>query len=857
MNPERWKQVEQLYEGAIQRPQDQRNAFLRDACAGDEELRREVESLLGYETETAMVLDRSALEVAARALAVDHRSRMIGRTLGHYQIESWLGAGGMGEVFRAIDTRLDRPVAVKVLSDHLSTHPEALTRFEIEAKAAAALSHPNILAIHDFGDEKGTAYAVAELLHGETLRERLNRGLLPLEEAFAIATAVAEGLAAAHGKGITHRDLKPENLFLTGDGRIKILDFGLAQMGPLFSHTQAEPPSGASAAGERGMLIGTVSYMSPEQAQSKQVDPRSDVFSFGSVLYEMLVGQRPFDGKTKWEVLDAICHREPPALARLNGTALRPIVERCLFKAPARRYASALELLAELKERRDRPLLPRRRLLGAGAITLAAGLAGAIWKWCGVPAGSGPRLTSIAVLPLTNLSNDPEQEYFTDGMTDILIADLAQISALRVISRTSVMQLKGTKKTLAEIARQLKVNGVVEGSVLRSGDQVRITAELIDPATDQHLWARTYDRKVGDILALQGAVAREIAGEIQARITPRESDRLSRSHAVPPAALEAYLKGRYYWGEFTEDSLTKSIESYELAAKLDPAYAAAYAGLSESWTGLGWIGAMPWKQVRDKSKDAARKAIAIDKELGDGHAALAAFALRDWDWKTAEDEDKIAIALTPGYPTAHMSYGNILRYLGRAEESIAQAKRAVELDPLAVLTNEVLADAYLSARRYDLAIAQCRSALELHPDASSLNYSLGWAYFYQGKHDDAVGALERSLAADRIPPELSPDLAYMHAITGKKNEARKTLRELLPLLQLPAANGEGQEQGVDPGQIALIYIGLGQNQDALNLLEQAYHSHSPMMTWLKVDARFDAIRQEPRFQELQRGVGLV
>lgn len=852
MNAERWNQIEQLYHSAREQGPDERDRFLRQACAADEELRREVESLLGYETETAMLLDRPALEVAARALAGDRRGWMIGRTLGHYRIVSWLGAGGMGEVYRATDTRLDRAVAVKVLSEHLSTRPDALARFEIEAKAAAALSHPNILAIHDFGDEQGIAYAVTELLHGETLRARLTRSPLQLAEAVEIAIAVAEGLAAAHAKGITHRDLKPENIFVTEDGRIKILDFGLAQMGPLFSDEQAGAESAASAIAEAGMLIGTVSYMSPEQAEMKKVDPRSDVFSFGSVLYEMLVGHRAFQGKTKLETLDAIRHEEPQVLGKLSGTGFQSIVVRCLRKAPSSRFPSGYELLLELKKLRAEPVpLARRRVLWAGAIAGAIGLMVFAWSpqklrsW--LP-NSGRQLMSLAVLPLKNLSNDPAEQYFADGMTDVLIADLAQISSLRVISRTSVMQFKETKKSLAEIAHQLNVDGVIEGSVLRSGDRVRITAELVDTSTDRHVWARTYERKVGDVLTLQGEVARAIAGEIQARITPQESGRLARNRTVSPAALEAYLKGRFFWGEYTEESLTKSIEAYEQATRIDPAYAAAYAGLSESWTGLGWIGARPWDEVRAMAKEAATKALAIDDALSDAHAAVAVVSLRDWDWKKAEEEDQKAIALNPGYPTAHLSYSNMLRYLGRAEESIAQARRAIELDPLAVLSNQVLADAYLSARRYDLAIAQCQAALELHPEESSLHHILGWAYVYQGKYENGVESITKSLALDGVDPDFSPDLAYINAVRGRKGEARKTLGRLLAL---------AKQAPLDPGLIALIYAGLGQTQEALALLEQAYAQHSAMMTWIKVDARFDNIRQEPRFQSLMRSVGLI
>jgi tetratricopeptide (TPR) repeat protein len=433
-------------------------------------------------------------------------------------------------------------------------------------------------------------------------------------------------------------------------------------------------------------------------------------------------------------------------------------------------------------------------------------------------------------------------------MTDVLIADLAQISSLRVISRTSVMQLKGAKKSLPEIAHQLNVDGIIEGSVLRSGEQVRITAQLVDASTDHHVWGKTYEGKVGDVLTLQAQVARAIAGEVQARMTPQESGRLSRDHAVNPAALEAYLKGRPYWERFTEESLIRSIENYNQAIKIDPSYAVAYAGLSEAWTGLGWIGARPWQDVRRMAKDSAMNALAVDAGSSEAHAAMAVFSLRDWDWKTAEEEDERSIALNAGYATAHMSYGNILRYLGRAEESIAEAKRAVELDPLAVLTNQVLGEAYLSARRYDLAIAHCQAALEVHPEESGLLLILGWAYVYKGMYDKGAETIAKSNAIDGIEADISPDLAYINAVTGKRPEARKALRILQTL---------AKEAPVDPGLMALISAGLGERREALAMLEQAYSRHSSMMTWLKVDARFDAIRQDPAFQDLMRRVGLI
>ena len=856
MTSERWSEIERLYHAAREQREGEIGAFLKQACGSDDELRREVESLLAYRTATEDFMEAPPMDLAARQLARERGEKMKGRVLGRYKIETWLGAGGMGDVYRAADTRLGRPVAVKILSQHLSSDPAALARFETEARAVAALSHSNILAIHDFGEEQGISYAITELLEGETLRSRLNHSPLPWRESLDIALAAAEGLEAAHAKGITHLDLKPENIFLTGDGKVKILDFGLAQIRPLLPGNEPADTAAALSSPETGMLIGTAGYMSPEQAEGKEVDARSDVFSFGSVLYEMLAGRHAFRRENRASTLAAIIREKPEPVAN-SGQELPPgleeIVLRCLHKEPAQRYESARQLAAELRKFASEPAPPARPLYRASAIGAAVAILVAAWLalfgWrSGWLAPSGPRLASIAVLPLVNVSHNPEEEYFADGMTEVLIADLAQLSSLRVISRGSVMPFKGTKKTLPEIARQLNVDAVVEGSVLRSGNRVRITAELIDTSTDRHLWAKTYERKVDDVLLLQSEVAQAIAGEVRARMTPQESARLSRNRAVNPAALEAYLKGRFYWNKFTEEALVKSVESYEQAARLDPGYAAAYAGLSESWTGLGWIGARPWEEVHAKAKEAAAKALEIDPELGEAHAAMAVLSLREWNWKTAEQEDQKAIALNPNYSTAHISYSNILRYLGHPDESIVEARRAVELDPLAMLTNEALATAYVSARRYDQAIEQCKKALELHPDESNLHHLLGWAYAYKQMYKPAIESIEKSLALDGVAPALSPDIAYIDTMAGQKKEARRILARLLALSEKAPLNA---------GLIALVYAGLGEREETLTWLEKAYQQHSPMMTWLKVDARFDNIRDEPRFQELMRRVGLI
>ena len=463
--------------------------------------------------------------------------------------------------------------------------------------------------------------------------------------------------------------------------------------------------------------------------------------------------------------------------------------------------------------------------------------------------GSGkPRITSLAVLPLANVSGDAAQEYFADGMTDVLIADLAQIGALKIISRTSIMQLKGVKKPLPEIARQLQVDAIVDGSVLRSGDRVRITAELVDGSTDRHLWGKTYERRIDDVLTLQGEVARAIAGEIQAQVTPQEVGRLSRSSPVAPAALEAYLKGRYHWNIFTEESFLKAIEYFEEATRLDHAYAAAYAGLAEAWAGLEAQGAKSYEEAIPKAEDAATKALGLDESLSDGHTAMAMVRSRQWNWKAWEAESRRSIEINPGNSLAHVIYSTHLRHLGRADESIAEAQRSLQLDPLAMLTNQTLANAYASARRYDLAVAAYQKGLELHPNDSSLYYLLGWSYVHQKMFDNGIAAIEKSLSIDGGDPRISPDLAYVDALIGKTAETRNILGRLLAL---------AKEAPVAPGYIAQVYVALGDRENALTWLERAYQQHSPTMLWLKIDPRFDSIRQEPRFQTLMRQVGLI
>jgi len=469
--------------------------------------------------------------------------------------------------------------------------------------------------------------------------------------------------------------------------------------------------------------------------------------------------------------------------------------------------------------------------------------------WRGRPRGVGAeaQIGAIAVLPLENLSGDPGQEYFADGMTEALTADLAQIGTLRVIARASVMQYKGTKQPLAQIAQRLNVEGIVSGSVVHSGHRVRITAALIRAATGQQLWAKTYERNLGDILDLQSEVARAIAVEVQAKVTTEEQTRLARSRSVDADAYDAYLKGRYYYNRFTVDGFAKSIEYFEQAIQRAPNYASAYAGLADALASLEQIGAARPEDVHPRALEAATKALAMDDALPEAHAAMALVRANDWERSTAEREARTAIELNPGFSLAHLIYSNMLRHLGRREESIAEAKRALELDPLSPLTNEELADAQLSARQYDAAIEQYQKTLELYPDQPAPRDSLGWAYVYKRMYDQGLEEIRKSIALYGEDPSLSPEIAFIYATTGRNAEAQQILDRLL---------NTSQTAPIAAHHFALIYVGMGKKKEALWWLEKAYNEHSPMMAWLEVDQRFDSLRQEPRFQDLVRRVGL-
>ncbi|HXO26235.1 MAG TPA: protein kinase, partial [Thermoanaerobaculia bacterium] len=701
-------------------------------------------------------------------------------------------------------------------------------RLRLEARALSRLLHPNIATLFDFDSDRGVDFLVLEFVPGESLARMLANGPLPETRARAIALDVTAALESAHEQGIVHRDLKPGNVVITPRGRAKVLDFGLARFMPgPEALTQSAGISGASA------LVGTPPYMSPEQVRDGHVDARSDLYALGALLFEMTTGRRPFTANDLLPLLYQIAHEPAPLLRALRpglSAELEAVVARCLEKAPPRRFSDAAALLRAL--RGDASDDPREAPTRSASLAAAARL----------EPGPATTIRSLVVLPFENRSGDPAQEFFSDGMTDALIADLAQIAALRVISRTSAMRFKGTHPALSQIARELNVDGVVEGSVLRVGDRVRITVQLVDVASDRSLWAKSYDRSLSDILALQSEVAHAIADEIRIQVTPEERARLRAKGAVNPAAHVAYLQGLFLWNRFTAESVKEAILRYEEALAFDPNYAVAYAGLADSYIMLANHHILPPREGYSLGRKAAERGLALDDSLGELHTSLGwIHRLFDWDWPGAERECLRAVELNPGHAFGRSRYALLLSGLGRHEEAIAEAQRAHELDPLDLLTHTVVGDTLFFARRFDRSVAAYRKTLELDPTFGAAHTDLARSLEHVGRTDEAVGEFVRGTAGPDGRPGPSTGLAILYARAGRQDDARAVMEALFAL---------AQRQFVSPFGIASYYAVTGDHDRALDWLERAHAERDGGLVWLKVHPRLDGLRGESRFRDL-------
>ena len=780
-----------------------------------------------------------------------------GRTLGHYRVLQQIAAGGMGVVYRAHDQRLERDVAIKVLPAGILADEAARKRLRKEALAISGLNHPNIATVYDFDSQDGIDFLVMELISGSDIDQKIAVGALAEKEIVALGRQIADGLAAAHDHGIIHRDLKPGNLRVTADGRLKILDFGLARVArpaKLEELTQSIATDTVS---------GTLPYMAPEQLAGEPPDQRSDIYAAGTVLYEMATGRRPFTEKLATKLTDAILHQTPVPPRAFNANVspeLERIILKCLEKDPSHRYHSARELEIDLRRLLSgesavslpaRPVLrPSSKILrisAAGAILLAAGLTLVLLRGRERQAPAATGIHSLAVLPLANFSNDATQDYFADGMTDEMTTELARISALRVISRTSAMQYKGAHKPLPQIAKELNVDAVIEGSVLRAGNRVRITAQLIRATTDTHVWAESYDGDLRDVLALQKEVARNIAQQIQVTLTPQEKTVLAANRPVDPEVHDLYLQGLYSLGTGNERGLTQAIEYFQRATAKDPGYAPAYAGMAECYYNLS-TNYWPPREAMPKAKAAALKALQLDQNLSEAHSALGGVHyFYDWDWAAAEQEAMRAMELSPNNASAYDVMANYLSTVGRLEDSVSEIDRAHAINPRSVpiMTDRIVITAM--ARKYDQAIADGRQATASDPDAGSLHAWLSVAYMLAGHYQEGIAEAETGYRLDDNPLHESI-LAAAYAKGNKRTAAEKVLADV---------KGKLKTRYSCSYEVGIAYVFLSRPDTAFQLLEKAYQDRSDCMPMLGVDPRMDAIRSDSRYKELLRRLDLA
>jgi len=776
-----------------------------------------------------------------------------GSLLGPYVILGPIGEGGMGVVYRARDPRLDRQVAIKLLPAEMAADPPARERLRHEAMAAAALDHPYICKVFEIGEHGGALFLVMEYIAGETLHHRMSAGRMALPDVLRVAGEIAEALQEAHARGILHRDLKPANIMLTQQGHVKIMDFGLAKRMTDLPAADAATVELRAQLTAPGTILGTPDYMSPEQVKCLPLDARSDQFSFGVILAEMAGGRHPFRKPSTMETLSAVL-RDPPELSTDTPQRFLGLLRRLLAKAVEERFRSIADVRAELArleiagDQGRPPARARRKWPAWAALVILVGFAAYLAMHAGV---SRPHvIRSIAVLPLDNYSGDPNQEYFAEGMTDELTADLATISQLRVISRGSAMQFKGEHRPPApEIAKLLNVDAVVEGSVIRAGDRVRITAQLIDARADKHLWSNKFERNSRDVLALQDELASAIAREIDVQLTPTEQSRLKTAPSVNPQAYDAYLKGRYFFNRPSDENLKKAIAYFEEAVKLNRKFAPAFSGLSDSYLWAGYNeGVLTAAEAKPKAKAAAEKAIELDDNSAEAHTSLATFKLfYEFDWAGCEREFRRAFALNPNYAFAHDQFGLALAFQGRFDESIAEGKRAAELDPLSpqIPIDNLIGLAF--SGRYQAATEEAKRAADLDPAFFFAQWAYGWVDIQAGKTSDAIVPLKKAKALES-PAFVGAWLGYAYGASGDHAHARAELADL----NKTSLNGH-----ILPFNLALVYLGLGNRERALDYLEEAYDSSSQWMGWLKNDRIFTPLHSHPRYVALLRKLGFI
>jgi|GEM_PF-210548 len=880
-------------------PLDGRNHLLLEGDPSWGDFVKEVRRFLGTDVTSAMTPVSDSGKVARPNLK---RTDLPDR----YSIISFLGVGGMGEVYLAEDTKLGRKVALKTLPAEFTNDKERLRRFQMEARAASALNHPNLLTIHEIGAESGAHFIAAEYIDGDTLRTRIKKGRMKIDEALDVAQQTAFALTAAHGAGILHRDIKPENIMVRHDGIVKVLDFGLAKL--LEDHAREmidhEADTRALVLTDPGRVLGTPAYMSPEQARGQDLDARTDIWSLGVVLYEIVAGRAPFRGETKSHTVVSILETEPAPLATFAPEApaeLQRIVRKALTKDRDSRYQTARDLMIDLKSLRrdldiqsemqrsvatgvtDTDIAPpsigasgtdvvlseqatslaeprqtrsdgqtpegsiRYRIAMLVAMLILALATIAIWYYFH-QRNSGSSVESIAVLPFINASNDPNAEYFSDGMTESIINSLSQLPHKKVLARATVFRYKGRETDVRKIGAELGVDALLTGRVTQQGDTLTIQVDLVRVADGSELWGGRYNKKLADIFAVQNEIANEISETLRLKLNSDEQKRVTKHYTDNVEAYQLYLKGRFESDKFTPEGMRKGIDYFNQAIAVDPAYALTYAGLADLYITQAhvWV---PAREGYPKAKWAAEKAVQLDNALAEGHKAVGLVKLYyEWDFPAAEKEFKLALELNPNYSDAHSAYSCYFKTLGRYPEEITEAKRGQELDPLSAFTNMELGEAFYMARRYDDAIEQIRKSLELDPHFFIAYHVRLRAYEQKKMYAEAVADCQEWLKVFHDDPQALASLGHIYATMGKRREAEEILNKL---------QGLSKQRYFSPYWFAVVYAGLGDNDHAFQYLEKAFEDRFFLMIWINSDPRFDNLRADPRFGELVQRVGLT
>jgi len=816
-------------------------------------------------------------------------------TLSHYRIVSKIGAGGMGEVYLAQDTKLDRKVALKVLSDDFANDSQRMRRFVQEAKTASGLNHPNILTIHEIEQVDAIHFIATEFIDGETLRQRMKNAPPKLGEVLDVAAQIASALSAAHAAGIVHRDIKPENVMLRRDGIVKVLDFGLAKLTERLPPDSVDAEAPTSLNTDPGTVVGTAIYMSPEQARGLQVDARTDIFSLGVLIYEMLAGRLPFEGSNTNEIVASILSdREVTPLARYSREVpaeLERIVSKGLRKNRDERYQTIKDMLLDLKslkqelefERKlERSLPPKSKstsemgeqaeaqtvpqstaratateptsarlmkrsiVITAAALIVIVSVTGAYFYFTRSTRGS---IDSVAVLPFVNESKDPNTEYLSEGISDSIINRLSQLSNLRVASFSSTLRYKGQAVDPLAVGRALNVRAVLIGWMTKHGDALSFRTELVDVRDNRRLWGEQYNNhQVADVLQVQEQIARDISDKLRLRLSGADQERLARSETKNSEAYQLYLQGRYYWNKYTQDGFRKSIGYFKQAVDKDPSYALAYSGLADSCSLLGELSVASPKESFPQARAYAEKALVLDETLAEAHLSLGIVKLLyDWDWTGAEKELRRAKELNPNYPDAYHFYGHYLQSVGRVDQAVSETRRGVELDPTSLVINAELGWAHYCARQYDQAIAQGRKTLELDPNFVYASWVIAQSYEQTGRYQESIPALKKARAIDANWPYIVAELGYAYAASGERAEAENILQQL---------KERAAREYIDAILIAYIYVALDEKEQAFFWLQKAYQERSGLIPWLKVESKFDPLRSDPRFGNLLSRIGL-